>query len=105
MQRDGSVVVFRESIDAAQSDIDRFAQLYPMNARPMQQRKRRFVVSEPDSRSLIGVRRPARLAGPDRRKAELGQPSTPPNMHAGGAPLSHAGVRNLWPGFRADTRF
>ena len=38
-------LVLREPIQVAQADIDAFAKLYPMNARPVQKDNRRFVLS------------------------------------------------------------
>ncbi len=38
-------LVLTHHIEAAQADIERFAQLYPMNARPVQQLDRRFILS------------------------------------------------------------
>ncbi len=37
-------LVLRESISVAQADIDAFAKLFPMNARPLQDENRRFVL-------------------------------------------------------------
>ena len=37
-------LLFMEPIQVAQADITRFAQLYPMNARPVQNLQRRFVL-------------------------------------------------------------
>jgi carbonic anhydrase len=37
-------LVFGEPVEVAQTDIERFAQLYPMNARPTQSRNRRFIL-------------------------------------------------------------
>ena len=38
-------LLLRESIQVAQADVDAFAKLYPMNARPVQKDNRRFVLS------------------------------------------------------------
>ena len=37
-------LLLRESISVAQADIDAFAKLFPMNARPVQNDNRRFVL-------------------------------------------------------------
>jgi carbonic anhydrase len=37
-------LVFSEAVEVAQTDIERFARLYPMNARPAQPRNRRFIL-------------------------------------------------------------
>jgi carbonic anhydrase len=37
--------VFAEKLEVAEADIARFAKLYPMNARPVQKRDRRFILS------------------------------------------------------------
>jgi carbonic anhydrase len=38
-------IVLRHPVEVDESDIARFAKLYPMNARPVQQRDRRFILS------------------------------------------------------------
>jgi len=37
--------VLADRIEVAEADIARFAKLYPMNARPVQNRDRRFILS------------------------------------------------------------
>jgi carbonic anhydrase len=37
--------VLADRIEVAEADIERFAQLYPKNARPVQNRNRRFLLS------------------------------------------------------------
>jgi carbonic anhydrase len=37
--------ILAETVDVAEADIARFAKLYPMNARPVQKRDRRFILS------------------------------------------------------------
>jgi carbonic anhydrase len=37
--------VLAEKLEVAEADIDRFAKLYPMNARPVQKRDRRFILT------------------------------------------------------------
>jgi carbonic anhydrase len=38
-------LVFADGIEVSEADIARFAKLYPMNARPVQNRNRRFILS------------------------------------------------------------
>jgi carbonic anhydrase len=38
-------LIFADRIEVAEADIARFAELYPMNARPVQDRNRRFILS------------------------------------------------------------
>jgi carbonic anhydrase len=38
-------IVFTHHIEAAETDIERFAKLYPMNARPLQELDRRFILT------------------------------------------------------------
>jgi carbonic anhydrase len=38
-------IVLAHSIEVDETDIMRFAKLYPMNARPVQKRDRRFILS------------------------------------------------------------
>ncbi len=38
-------LVLTHSVEAAEADIERFAKLYPMNARPIQNRERRFILT------------------------------------------------------------
>jgi carbonic anhydrase len=41
-------LVIGEPIEVAHGDIELFAKLYPMNARPVQPRNRRFILKAPD---------------------------------------------------------
>jgi carbonic anhydrase len=43
-------IVLAHPVEVDEADIARFAKLYPMNARPVQQRDRRFILSSSPQR-------------------------------------------------------